>query len=288
MATESLFDQPRQAKKQQQSRKVTADEILHALSKRHTDDVFLTQVKNGPTQYAQDRLHIMDGVAFKKSWANPRIVVYEVKVDRGDFLRDDKWQAYLTCCHEFYFACPAGMIELQEIPETVGLIYFKPETDTTKVIRKATWHQPEMVWNMLYYVVIARTDSDRHPFFKSSRELYQRVAEGKADGSEIGHAAARKIRDYRYDQRLEFDRTKRSLEIAEERLKDFQAEYDRVKATLKEHGINTNYYQWAGELARQLEVGLGPEIRKNIESIQRTATWLLDKLPKEEAPPHAT
>jgi hypothetical protein len=48
----------------------------------------MTEVKNGPTQWGKH--YRMDAVAIKKSWANPCITCYEVKVDRQDFLRDEK------------------------------------------------------------------------------------------------------------------------------------------------------------------------------------------------------
>ncbi|MCL6443133.1 MAG: hypothetical protein K6T83_06715 [Alicyclobacillus sp.] len=102
--------------------KVTESIVLHALAKRHAEkDVWFTHVKNGPTHYANPgELAILDGVAIAKSWAHPTIRGYEVKVDRGDFLRDNKWPKYLEMCHELSFVCPPGVIEPEEVADGVG------------------------------------------------------------------------------------------------------------------------------------------------------------------------
>lgn len=72
---------------------VKAHEIKHALARKHerTQDFFLTEVKNGST-YFSNELYIMDGLAIKKSWVNPMITGYEIKVSRNDFLQEKKEQ----------------------------------------------------------------------------------------------------------------------------------------------------------------------------------------------------
>lgn len=66
---------------------VRADEIKRALSKRHTDDLFLTEVKTSAT-WSNKELLKFNAFAIKKSWAKPRLTGYEVKVSRADFLND--------------------------------------------------------------------------------------------------------------------------------------------------------------------------------------------------------
>ena len=100
---------------------LNAWKISEYLAKRHTNDMFFTEVKNGPTWLG--RHNRIDCLAIKKSWANPCITGYEVKVSRSDFVQDNKWQAYLHMCNELYFACPKGLIALDEVPENSGLKY---------------------------------------------------------------------------------------------------------------------------------------------------------------------
>lgn len=50
------------------------------------------------------------------------IRLYEVKLTRGVWLADKKFQKYLECCNRMYIACPKGMIKKDEVPKEIGLI----------------------------------------------------------------------------------------------------------------------------------------------------------------------
>jgi hypothetical protein len=68
---------------------------------------------------------IADVVTFKPSFTNFCMAVYEVKVARGDFLHEikgGKYALYLPHCQRFYFACPSGLVTIDEIPPECGLI----------------------------------------------------------------------------------------------------------------------------------------------------------------------
>lgn len=57
-----------------------------------------------------------------------KIIAHEIKVARGDFLKDlkqfkKKHGIALQISHEFYYVCPWGLIKRDEIPEVVGLMY---------------------------------------------------------------------------------------------------------------------------------------------------------------------
>lgn len=64
-----------------------------------------------------------DIVAVKPSYANKDCRVYEVKNNRQAFEEDMKYTKYLDVCHRMYIACPKGLIEKDEIPEKIGLMY---------------------------------------------------------------------------------------------------------------------------------------------------------------------
>lgn len=107
---------------------ITARDILALLRTKHSADVFVSECKTGATWgYAGDsgngKMRKLDGWAMKKSWANPFIAGYEIKIHRGDFLQDEKWQNYLDFCNEFYFVCPTNLIQKDELPAEVGLMY---------------------------------------------------------------------------------------------------------------------------------------------------------------------
>ncbi len=52
---------------------------------------------------------------------------YEIKVSRGDFLQDEKWQNYSRFCSSLSVACPSGLIQADEIPSPFGLLWVSKE-----------------------------------------------------------------------------------------------------------------------------------------------------------------
>lgn len=160
--------------------KVRADEIKYALSKRHIEDFFLTEVKTGPSTMTKTLR--LDALAIKKSWTQPCFTGYEVKVDRQDFLRDEKYLSYRDYCHRLYLVCPLGLVQPEEVPEDVGLIYYNPEKESLFTKRKALYRDMEIKWEILYYIILSRiTTNERHPFFSSDREFIKRYIEDKED-----------------------------------------------------------------------------------------------------------
>ncbi len=173
---------------------IRADLIVRALSKRHTRDIFLTEVKTGPTIFARpESLRRIDALVIKPSWTRPEFTGYEVKVSRQDFLGDTKWDAYLPYCHRFYFACPAGVIRRDEVPDPAGLVWVDPETLETSVRKAARFRPVEVSWEMLYYIVISRLEPDRHPFFSSEREMLEAWVADKAERLRLGEEVRSKM-----------------------------------------------------------------------------------------------
>lgn len=64
-----------------------------------------------------------DIVAVKPSYANKDCRIYEVKNNRATFDNDYKYEKYLDVCHRMYIACPKGLIQKDEIPDKIGLMY---------------------------------------------------------------------------------------------------------------------------------------------------------------------
>ncbi len=149
---------------------VTAQTISQELKKKHDalGDVYFAQVKNGSTWFTKDRVRILDGWAMNKSYASPTYTGYEIKISRGDFVRDDKWESYLPYCHRFYFVCPRGMIRPKELVNpNVGLIYYNPDSPvkklrTVKSPHRRTIETPpaEFFQYLLFSKVDVQTDPD--------------------------------------------------------------------------------------------------------------------------------
>lgn len=257
--------------------RVRADMIMRQLRKRHVkkanlDDVFLTEVKNGRSWDSRNLL-ILDALAIRKSWAKPCFTGYEVKVDRGDFIRDQKWSGYLQYCHEFYFACPTDLIKPEELPSEVGPIYYNPEKDCIRTKRKAIHRPIEISNEMLMYIIMSKFDSDRHPFFSSNREMLQAIVEDKKDRKELGHYVARKtadlIEELQTDQRRVQKLEQESKHLAE------------IKKVLLEHGI-ASYWDLPRALDKALTYCMNPKVVDKVRELGRVATEL-DKLVQDQA-----
>lgn len=257
--------------------KIRSDMLLRQLQKKHLDrqlpDVFFANVKNGPTMLGNNLL-IMDAVAIKKSWKNPCITGYEIKVSRGDFMRDEKWHGYLKYCHQFNFVCPADMIKPEELPPEVGLIYYNPDKDCLSTKRKALHRMIEMSLDMFYYLVISRTDPDRHPFFSDQKEYLEAWVQNKNEGRSLGSLVGSKMARENEDLRQQVKSLESNIKSKEEKLKQLEA----VKNILQKHGIS--FYRW--ELEEKLEEALShnmpPGFANSIELISREVNRLLKKL----------
>lgn len=70
----------------------------------------------------------IDAVAVGLWMKNYKILAFEIKVERSDFLKDveifnKKHRYALEISHEFYYVCPWNLIDRSEIPEVAGLMY---------------------------------------------------------------------------------------------------------------------------------------------------------------------
>jgi len=248
--------------------------ILRQLQKRHTGgqvrDAFFTEVKNGSSWFS-DHLLRLDAIAIKKSWKNPCITGYEVKVDRQDFLRDDKWPGYLKYCHRFSFACPVGLIKPDELPEDVGLIYYNPEKDCISTKRKAAFRVIEIPWEMLYYLVISRLDSDRHPFFSSRREYLQAWVRDKAERRELAYMVSDKMRELVRD----VERRESALKRKEHEMREDLDQFVRIKKILEDHGIRAYGWRVESELSEALNRGITLHVARTVDKLRKDVEELV-------------
>ncbi len=251
--------------------KVRAGMILRALQAKHTEknvpDAFFAGVKNGPTHAARSgELLILDAVAIKKSWANPLITGYEVKVIRGDFVRDEKWHAYLQYCHQFYFVSPPGVVEPQDLPDGVGLIHYNPEKMTLRTKKKAVYKSIEIPRDMLYYLIISKVDSDKYPFFSSKREYFEEYIRNKKECKRLGWRVSTKMaKDIQ-----ELAEGNEELQRKLERTDCYKEELDKIKAVCRDAGIHT-YNDWDKELKRALSNGVSDRIVSQIDTLVEQA-----------------
>lgn len=253
--------------------KIRADQIKVALGKKHADDFFMTEVKDGPTQYGS---HFrLDALAFKKSWANPAIIGYEVKVSRSDFQRDDKWPAYLAMCNQFSFVCPKGLIDPDELPPEVGLIYYNPEKDTLYTRRKAMHRLIDEPVDMYKYIMMSKMDNDRHPFFSDKREYFEELVRDKNARQRLGKYVSQVISEELESLRSQVN----ELQYQVSDLERDQSIGTEVIQILKECGLRFSY-GWRDRLRSRLVAGASDDIKIEVDRIR----WALERLEEKMKP----
>lgn len=250
---------------------VRAEQIKLALAKKHTDDLFLTEVKTGKTWDNKELLKF-DAFAMKKSWANPCINGYEVKVSRADFLQDNKWPGYMAYCHRFAFVCPKGLIKPEELPEEVGLIYYYPDSGALVSKRPAKHRLVNIPSDLYQYILMSRIESDRHPFYSDAREYFQAMIADKKDRRTLGAYVGEKLREELSALKLIADRATRDRENYESDGKLLTA----VTAILKEKGISLYRWSdtWQAELRTALSGGANPAAFRAIDRLTSAAEEL--------------
>lgn len=197
-------------------KKWTAQEVKAAIAKRHAADLFFTEVKNGPTQIVNHHSKI-DALAMKISWTNFTITGYEVKVARSDFLRDEKWRAYLPMCNQLYFAVAPGVCDPSEVPEVCGLVTVT-QKGALRTVRKAPWRDidppVEMFMYLMFNYIGAYHGRDvalprAEQLLRDERlDLFRKYLDDQADMKEIGRRVGGKLGREVSELRRENDRLK--------------------------------------------------------------------------------
>ncbi len=238
-----------------------ADLILRILQQRHRRDLWLTEVKDGPSTLAQTSR--LDALAIKKSWTQPRFVGYEVKISRSDFLRDDKWVTYLPVTHQFSFACPWELIQPNELPSEVGLYWIDADGRLKQVRRPAVRVLTELPTNLLYYVILSRFPTDHHPFFTNQREQAVAYASDRPERRELGRIVGSRMSE-------ELSALEHRKRMLENRIDATRYAYDQICHTLEEAGLPTNEWELKVALA-SLQVGATTGIDPGTVQRLRTA-----------------
>lgn len=133
-----------------------AKTILQALKNRHWQDVFVPECKTGPTWYNPD-LRILDVWVMKRSWVHFGVIGYEIKVCKSDFKSDNKWREYLPYCHQFYFICPWGLIQPEEIDGDAGLCWVSKNGQRIYTKKKVVQRDIDIHPGVLLYILMSRT-----------------------------------------------------------------------------------------------------------------------------------
>jgi len=205
-----------------------------------------------------------DGVRLRKKVRPDLILRHLAKRHKGD----------LFLC--FYFACPAGLIGAEEPPPEVGLIYYHPDRDTISTKKRAAYRGVEIPREMLYYIIITRLESDRHPFFSDRREFLEAWVQDRAERRSL----AVHVRSKMFQRIEELEREVSDLRWEVGRLERAGAELERIRSVLVEAGL-VRHLSSPEDLRRALASGVPPQVVKGIEAIEAEARRLRSLLKGE-------
>lgn len=258
-----------------------ASRVVELLAQKHRADVFVAECKDGPSQHSK---HLrMDAWVMPRSWSKPTVTAYEVKVDRGDFTGDRKWQHYLDYCNEFYFVCPTGLIDPKELPAEAGLLYVS-KTWTRLFKKKAAPRRdvaiPESVFR---YVLMcrARIGEERYDTYAGSkldywREQLAQIREQKELGREVSRAIRGHVAEVEHQNRL----LQKQIEG-----------YEAFRATCREAGLDPDtlctrvgHRQAVDRLRGEIPEGLVNAVNQAIDDLERLRSAIADIEAAKKAP----
>lgn len=254
--------------------KLTAPDLLALLEVRHSKDVFLTEVKDGPTHGASHRR--MDAWGMRRSYTNPMMWGYEIKVARQDFLRDDKWRdAYLPNCNEFYFVAPADLIDPRELPDEAGLIVASRNGTRLYTKKKAPHRGIDFPEGVAIYLLMSRADFVDERYNETNEDYWRNWLRLKKERRDLGRAVSLGLRGH--VERVEAENRK---------LKRRYDTYDSLMATLEALGVRDpasmlawKAQQTASRLIHDLRTDLADwgfkgSVRDARRGLGRIAEWI--------------
>lgn len=232
--------------------------LKQRLQERHAGDIYTPEALTG-----WGGARRFDAWAMEPSWTKVNCFGYEIKVNRSDFTGDRKWTAYLPYCTEFYFVCPAGLIQPNELPPEAGLIW--ATANAGKIYKKKQGATREIgdaeLSLMLRHVLMWRFHGTKSGADKA-RDWLRDVEEGR----ELDHRLKKAI------VKAAGAHTARVLE-ENEGLRREQSRLSSVESWLRRNGIDISDSEWA--ILRQLDEakkaradGITKELRDMVRSLR--------------------
>lgn len=202
----------------------------------------------------------LDGVALEVNWRGDTwISGFEVKVSRGDFLRDAKYLCYKNYVDDLTLVCPARMIDRSEVPEPVGLMYYDPSKRTLRYRRKPnpSHGDTRQVEHRLLKKLAASERPDRYGHYETAAEYVAQREAMKGIGRALGTKMALRL------QQLE-----QLQEPTEARRIQAQSKaFERVCDILSRHGYQISRWTRTEDLETRLK-----ELDEALSSVVPTGT----------------
>lgn len=254
------------------------DGLLH--EKYGADPWFYTsEVPNG-TGLRRDARTI-DGLAVNVWPSQFRILAFEVKVSRADFLNDVKTPAkrapFVEACSEFYYVTPHGLVAPEEVPEECGLMYAQ---NGGRVVTKKVAQQRKVEGAVPLWLFLAMTRKrgqayNGKPVFKyAGRDLSREEFDAL-----VAEEAERRVKP----MRREIEREVEAKYEDDYRLARF-LRYRYADLGIEPAGENPTASEieaWARGVRKSGAVpGPDPMLVRALEEMERQLTWKLHAVRK--------
>lgn len=254
--------------------------IRSCLRQRHSKDLIVEECKNGSTVFGS---HLrMDVWVMPRSWTKPACTAYEIKVSRSDFLQDEKWPGYLDLCNSLYFACPSGLIQPEELPESVGLVWLSKTGTRLYTKRKAPQRDvtiPESLWR---YILMCRATVEPERQFQSDRNYWEQWLEqkriDKEFGRHVGATISRRVQEEVIEANQRNDRLEKAI-----------TEYEQIRKMIAEvTGVEIDIERPPSVFAfrrhmEALQEVVPPNLRHDMRRLSERLSGVVDTIEKIEA-----
>lgn len=247
----------------------SADRIVTALANKHADAVFVPECKNGPTQQGSHRR--LDAWVLLRTWSPVTTIGYEVKVSRSDWRRDEKLTEYAGLCHLLYIVAPKGVVPIEEVPASWGLMEVCGPTDRIVTRRRAERREISLPESLMVYVLMCRTQiKAEHPYDPAERnqwkvdQLREWVSK-KSERRELSCAVSGKIRD-------RFEEQERAISEQERRLKGLED----IRKRIVELGFDPTHEVNSWQVIDRLEKIAGAIPNWTLTEVEQVSKRLMD------------
>ena len=255
--------------------KLTEKDLIDLLLAKHSQDVAVPHCKTGPS-YGNRELGIIDVWVMNKSWVHPKVTAYEIKVNRQDFLKDEKWRGYLPFCNEMVFVTPPKIATADEMPPEVGLITTSVNGTRLYTRKKAQYREveiPEMIWR---YILMNRAQISRHDSRERWRDWLKQKDEDKTLGLEVERAMGRAVKDRVDKQEDECRKMRREI-------KQIKSVQERLEyAGLWPPGNYVQGRDKVGQFIERAQTGLPVKFLESLQGARRALDSLIDVVKEEQ------
>ena len=255
--------------------------ITELLRDKHAADVCVPECKTGPSWGSGECLR-MDVWTMARSWANAKTTCYEVKVNRNDFMRDDKWRGYLPYCNAFYFVCPSELITVDEVPAEAGLMWASKNFARLYTKKKAPFRDVEIPEPLWRYILMSRTDVRYERDWSNSdtedtAAYWKEWLAKKEENREIGHRVARELSKMYHEQVTRVSRDNERLEKENKRLQMVEKILDKLDISSYTASTESGFIR----ALKRANIGVPRSIQYALDGMIRNATILKDQLAQE-------